>query len=143
MTFPLPQGICRKVCRPVRDPPRVVRANEVFRIARAAARNGEFPCAILSAAYQAVPQLNYPRRLSDVSKALVAAVEEVNRLTGAALEAALDLQGGRILLPWRVLTLLYRLYELFDALNQLSDAQIDSVKLMNEILRCLITRAEV
>jgi len=53
MTFPLPPG-CRKVCRPVRIPPRVVKISAVVRFAKAAVDNGESPCAVVDAVSAAV-----------------------------------------------------------------------------------------
>ena len=47
MKFPLPSG-CRKVCRPVRNPPRLSRLEVCVRMAIAAMKNGEDPCAISS-----------------------------------------------------------------------------------------------
>lgn len=48
MTFPLPQGTCRKVCRPVRVPPRLSGWKEAVRFARAAVRHGDDPCFVVS-----------------------------------------------------------------------------------------------
>jgi len=137
MTFPLPQGVCRKVCRPVRRPARVIRAAEVYRIARAAKRNGEAPCTILSSAYRATPELGYPASLDAASMALVDAAQKVNELTAEVLADLVGLRGGRVLLPWRVLTLIYDLYQLVTALNELSDAQVESVAVMQRVSNCL------
>lgn len=46
--FPLPQGICRKVCRPVRFPPRLSGWKEAVRFAKAAVRHGDDPCFVAS-----------------------------------------------------------------------------------------------
>lgn len=48
MTFPLAQGICRKVCRPVRVPPRLSGWKEAVRFARAAVKHGDDPCFVAS-----------------------------------------------------------------------------------------------
>lgn len=48
MTFPLAQGICRRVCRPVRVPPRLSGWKEAVRFARAAVRHGDDPCFVAS-----------------------------------------------------------------------------------------------
>lgn len=48
MTFPLPQGLCRRVCRPVRVPPRLSGWKEAVRFARAAVRHGDDPCFVAS-----------------------------------------------------------------------------------------------
>lgn len=137
MTFPLPQGVCRKVCRPVRRPARVIRAAEVFRIARAAKRNGEGPCTILSSAYRAVPELKYPEKLDEASLALIESAQKVNDIVTEVLEDLVTLRGGRILLPWRVIQLIYDIYQLVSALNELSDAQVESVSIMRSVSYCL------
>lgn len=54
MTFPLAQGICRKVCRPVRIPPRLSGWREAVRFAKAAVRHGEDPCFVASQVSSAV-----------------------------------------------------------------------------------------
>jgi len=48
MNFPLPSGICRKVCRPVRFPPRLSGWREAVRFAKAAVKNGDDPCFVAS-----------------------------------------------------------------------------------------------
>ena len=48
MTFPLAQGICRRVCRPVRVPPRLSGWKEAVRFARAAVKHGDDPCFVAS-----------------------------------------------------------------------------------------------
>ena len=54
MTFPLPQGVCRRVCRPVRDPPRLSGWREACRFARAAVRHGDDPCFVAAEVAKAV-----------------------------------------------------------------------------------------
>jgi hypothetical protein len=54
MTFPLPTGICRKVCRPVRPTPRVTRTPDVVRMALAAVKHGALPCEVSGAVRVAV-----------------------------------------------------------------------------------------
>lgn len=139
MTFPLPQGLCRKVCRPVRHPPRVIRAAEVFRMARAAKRNGEGPCTILSSAYKAVPELKYPQRLYDSSMALITSANEVNELIKVVLDDLTSLQGRRVILFWRVLRLLYDITQLVLALNAMSDAQVELISVSRSVANCLET----
>lgn len=53
MTFPLQPG-CRKVCHPARNPPRVVRRQDVMRFARAAVKHGEDPCNLSKAIRRAL-----------------------------------------------------------------------------------------
>lgn len=52
--FPLPSGTCRKVCRPVRNPPRLVNSRVVARMAVNAVKNGEDACAVSAAVAKAV-----------------------------------------------------------------------------------------
>ena len=54
MSFPLPQGQCRQVCRPVRFPPRVSTWREAVRFAKAAVRNGDEPCFVAAEVAKAV-----------------------------------------------------------------------------------------
>lgn len=54
MTFPLPNGYCRSVCRPKRVSPRLVTIREVVRFARTAVKNGDRPCDIVSGVADAV-----------------------------------------------------------------------------------------
>lgn len=54
MNFPLPSGICRKVCRPVRFPPRLTGWREAVRFAKAAVKNGDDPCFVASQVAAAV-----------------------------------------------------------------------------------------
>jgi len=54
MTFPLPTGICRKVCRPARPRPRVTRTPDVVRMALAAVKHGALPCDIAREVRKAV-----------------------------------------------------------------------------------------
>lgn len=54
MSFPLPSGICRKVCRPVRVPPRLSGWKEAVRFAKAAVRHGDDPCFVASQVAKAV-----------------------------------------------------------------------------------------
>jgi hypothetical protein len=48
MSFPLPSGVCRRVCRPVRSPPRLTGWREAVRFAKAAVKNGDDPCFVAS-----------------------------------------------------------------------------------------------
>lgn len=48
MTFPLPNGVCREVCRPQRLPPRRTKVNDALRMSRAAIRNGGDGCELLA-----------------------------------------------------------------------------------------------
>lgn len=54
MTFPLPEGTCRTVCRPARKTPRLIRLNDAVRLAKAAVDNGEKPCEVSAAIYRAL-----------------------------------------------------------------------------------------
>lgn len=42
--FPLPNGYCRRVCRPARPEPRVVNTSAAIRFAKAAVKHGAEPC---------------------------------------------------------------------------------------------------
>lgn len=137
MTFPLPQGVCRKVCRPTRSPPRVIRASEVFRISRAAKRNGEGPCTILSSAYRAVPELGFPEKLDTAALALAEAATAVNDATMVVLEDIATLRGMRVIFVWRILSLLYDLSVLVSALNDMSDKQMDLIQIARTVANCL------
>lgn len=54
MSFPLPQGVCRQVCRPVRFPPRLTGWKEAVRFAKAAVKNGDEPCFVAEQVAKAV-----------------------------------------------------------------------------------------
>lgn len=136
MTFPLPQGICRKVCRPTRVPPRVIRASEVFRIARAAKRNGESPCSILASAYRALP-LDHHVRLTAAARALAESASAVNEATAEVLEGLVTIRGTRVILIWRILALIYDVSMLVSALIDMSDDQMKIIDVAQEVANCL------
>ena len=137
MTFPLPQGVCRKVCRPTRNPPRIIRASEVFRIARAEKRNGEGPCTILSSAYRAVPELDYPAKLTAAADALDQAYAEVFEAAGTVAKDLFTIRGGRMILWWRILTLILDVTLLINAVNDLSAKNAALTELARQVADCL------
>lgn len=52
--FPLPNGICREVCRPFRTRNRVVKLGDVVRFAKAAVKHGADRCEVAGAVAKAV-----------------------------------------------------------------------------------------
>lgn len=128
MNFPLPTGICRKVCRPTRVPARVVRAKDVKRFAKAALANGENACLILGGVYSELDErLGYTRRMLDEVGELNDAIQEVNSEIVKVLRELIMIRFR----PWRIVKLVRAIYDLVSALNVMAEKQ---TKLMQTVL---------
>ncbi len=92
--FPLPSGVCRKVCRPLRDPPRLVTPKDAARMARAAARRSPV-CEVLGAVYSALesPEAGHA---SMVEEGIDALDERLDALDTALRVLAQDIAGIRV-----------------------------------------------
>lgn len=66
MTFPLPTGVCRPVCRPNRKEPRLIRLKDAVRLAKAAVDNGDDPCDVSKAVFLALRCRPCERELQDL-----------------------------------------------------------------------------
>jgi hypothetical protein len=88
MPFPLPAG-CRKVCRPVRDPPRTSRIDVVVRMAVAAVKHGEDACYLSQAVASAVGCQPCAPEVEELS----ISVELLDQSVGDLLSALIDLAG--------------------------------------------------
>ena len=84
MSFPLPQGVCRKVCRPVRIPPRIVKPVDVIRMAKAAVRHGTQPCELTRMVANAVDCKLCDKEIQDVDLGLQYLKEVLGDLDDAA-----------------------------------------------------------
>lgn len=85
MTFPLPQGICRKVCRPVRSPPRQMEPKDVARLALATVKNGYSQCDVLDAVRAVISCPKCQAAIDAVDTGLQALEEDFARLLEAIL----------------------------------------------------------
>lgn len=150
MTFPLPVGVCRKVCRPVRDPPRVVRVSAVVRMARAAVKHGAEPCEVVREVLQEVGCELCKEHIEGVRDGIEALVEAIadflkalydliDALLGIRVQQLPPAEGDavRIRTFWEKLLLLlrralivFRIKEAADALFEL----IDAWARLNEVL---------
>jgi len=89
MSFPLPSGYCREVCRPVREP-RYSKLDVIIRMANAAVRRGTAgPCEIVDAVAQAVGCATDP--CAAEREELVRQAERTVEAVWAVIEAAEDL----------------------------------------------------
>jgi len=94
--FPLPEGICRKVCRPVRRTPRVTKPGDVARMATAAVRHGASECAVLGAVYAALEGAGQAGHVLMVEEGLDELQEAVDELDGALFAILEDILGIKI-----------------------------------------------
>lgn len=92
MTFPLPPG-CRKVCRPQRNPPRVVGINEVVRFAKSAVKNGADPCDVAMAVRNAVDCVPCETAVENVRVGLDALAEALVELIQAIWDLISEVTG--------------------------------------------------
>lgn len=85
MSFPLPDGICRPVCRPKRKFPRRFTKKDVARVALAAVENGEDSCAVLAAVKEVVacPSSDCGAEWADFDAGVQAAEEDLQALLDA------------------------------------------------------------
>lgn len=160
MTFPLAQGICRRVCRPVRVPPRLSGWKEAVRFARAAVKHGDDPCFVASQVAIAVgcdicgcgEELNEVIRTSQVARtrwadvvlALLGLIEALSGLTlvpgpggqlpdqGSWWQRFLRLL-RRIVRPAEVLS---AILELVDAVANFEEAFYDLQRAIEALEKC-------
>lgn len=66
MTFPLPTGVCRPVCRPNRKEPRLIRLKDAVRLAKAAVDNGDGACEVTTAIFRALGCRPCERQLQEM-----------------------------------------------------------------------------
>ncbi len=88
MSFPLPRGVCRPVCRP-RRANAFTRTEVVTRMALAAVRRGEDACAIVDSVANAVGCSPIACEVEAESFSIALAL--VEEAAGRALDAAIDL----------------------------------------------------
>lgn len=86
MTFPLPDGICRKVCRPKRAVPRQMVPKDVARLALATVKNGWTPCEVLDAVRAVINCPRCEEEIRAVDEGLQALEEDAKALLEAILE---------------------------------------------------------
>lgn len=97
MTFPLPDGICREVCRPPRSMPRLMNAKDAIRMAKAAVRNGEDACQVARGVSLAVG-CTCDKEVQDVADGrhiLDKAIDEF-RIAVGKLAEQLGLEAGKL-----------------------------------------------
>lgn len=158
MTFPLPTGICRKVCRPPRNPPRRTDTDDVVRMARAAVRNGADPCELAGVVRRELgcacsdEALSVQQGLEAIAEdrdALRAAFEELLIALGILAKGSIPqappppgdpvwrqwLRRIRALLRWaEVAGALYNLWEAVAEFSRVLDTFVDDVA---RLLRCI------
>jgi len=89
MTFPLPNGYCREVCRPAREP-RYSKVDAVVRLAVAAVRRGTAaPCVIAEAVAQAIGCV--PDPCGAEREELVRQADKTAEAAQAVIDAAAEL----------------------------------------------------
>jgi hypothetical protein len=147
MTFPLPGGICRQVCRPKRSPPRQMEPRDVARLALATVKNGYSQCDVLDAVRAVISCPKCKAAIDAVDTGLQALEEDFARL----LEAILALLGSmgipKRTLPgdkyeteiwWRrllrMINLVVKVREFVAAVLEVYEA----VKALNQTIRVLI-----
>lgn len=95
MTFPLPPG-CRKVCRPVRDPPRVVQLSTVVRMARAAVAHGADSCELVARVAEAVDCQKCKDEVENVRLGIEAVLEALADLVEAIYDLVDAILGVKV-----------------------------------------------
>lgn len=90
MHFPLPSGICRKVCRPARSTPRLIGQADVVRLARAAVRHGADPCALSRAVRRAMGCCcdDVLRSIDDGVQAIMEDIDRIQEILDGMAELA-------------------------------------------------------
>lgn len=86
MTFPLPGGICRKVCRPQRSTPRQMEPKDVARLALATIKNGWTPCEVMEAVRARIQCATCEAEIQSVDAGFQALEEDAKALLEAILE---------------------------------------------------------
>jgi len=141
--FPLPSGVCRKVCRPLRDPPRLVTPKDAARMARAAARRHPV-CEVLGAVYSALesPEAGHASMVEEGMDALDERLDELDR---ALRILAQDIVGIRIkdipedestLQKWlRRAKIAMRIGAIIEDLVDIFRAYVEMRKVLRELLR--------
>lgn len=148
--FPLPNGYCRKVCRPARATPRQMSPKDVGRLARATAQNGYDPCFILAEVKKQLgcDEQDCSALIDAVDAGLQALEEDAQKVLQAILDVLTSLglpkgepppEKGEPPTPWwrrllRQLNIARKLYELVDAIVELWEAVND----LNETIARLI-----
>jgi len=85
MTFPLPGGICRQVCRPKRSPPRQMEPRDVARLALATVKNGYSQCDVMDAVRAVISCPKCQAAIDAVDLGLQVLEEDFKRLLEAIL----------------------------------------------------------
>jgi hypothetical protein len=160
MTFPLPRGICRKVCRPVRAN-MFARTEVVVRMATAAVRRGEDACELVSRVAVAVNCAPNPCEIE--AEALSISLALAEDAAGRAIDAARELadefswsrgQGlrpeddtswwdellARLNLIARIIRITIAVFDLLEAFLDFLDATYLSWRDARALVRCIQSR---
>lgn len=86
VSFPLPDGTCRRVCRPNRAVPRQINPKDVARLALAAVKNGYKDCEVMDAVRGVVKCSKCREKIEAVDEGLQALEEDARELLSAILE---------------------------------------------------------
>lgn len=85
MSFPLPDGICRPVCRPKRSTPRLVGPKDAARFAKAAVENGYECREVMKEVKKAIPCAACEKEIQDVDQGLQVLGEDAEAVVSAIL----------------------------------------------------------
>jgi len=147
MTFPLPGGVCRQVCRPKRSPPRQMEPKDVARLALATVKNGYSSCDVLDAVRAVISCPKCQAAIDAVDNGLQALMEDSARLLEALYALVESLGIPKKILPgdkyeteewWRrllrMINLVTKVRDFVEAVLEVYEA----VLALNQTIRVLI-----